>query len=96
MQPLRALFAGLAVSWAGAWIAPAVASEAASGPDVARPPGSVSPLVSPNPQAMPSGDAEPGAQRYRMEIAAPEDLQAPIRERTLLGRWRLRADYDPD
>lgn len=43
-----------------------------------------------------SGDPESAGQRYRMDILAPADLQAAIRERTLLGRWQLRADYDPD
>ncbi len=33
---------------------------------------------------------------YRLSISAPEALIEPIRERTLIGRWRERPDYDPD
>ena len=97
-QPLRALFSCLALScWVAAvWIAPLAASEVASGPDAASRPASVAQPASPNPQATPSSAAGADPQPYRMEIVAPEDLQAPIRERTLLGRWRLRADYDSD
>jgi translocation and assembly module TamA len=32
---------------------------------------------------------------YELKIEAPEPLVKPIRERTLLGRWRTRPDYDP-
>lgn len=46
---------------------------------------------------------EPGASsstgypsRYRIDIAAPADLASLIRERTLLGRWQDRPEYDPD
>ncbi len=35
-------------------------------------------------------------EHYRLEIVAPQELIEPIRERTLLGRWRNRPDYDPD
>jgi len=33
--------------------------------------------------------------RYGLRIDAPEPLARLIREHTLLGRWRQRADYDP-
>ena len=41
-------------------------------------------------------DAQTVGAHYGFEVLAPADLQGPIRERTLLGRWRFRADYDPD
>ncbi len=34
------------------------------------------------------------APRYRLEVDAPSAIEALIREHTLLGRWRQRADYD--
>jgi len=33
--------------------------------------------------------------RYTLRIEAPDPLARLIREHTLLGRWRQRADYDP-
>lgn len=32
--------------------------------------------------------------RYRLEVDAPSAIESLIREHTLLGRWRQRADYD--
>mgnify|MGYP006276671829 CR=1 FL=1 len=48
--------------------------------------------------AEPGSSATPpaGAARYRVDIVAPAALAALIRERSLLGRWQYRADYDPD
>ena len=34
------------------------------------------------------------APRYRLEVDAPAAIESLIREHTLLGRWRQRADYD--
>ena len=34
------------------------------------------------------------AENYRLEIEAPEELVAPIRERTLLGRWIEEAGFE--
>ena len=35
------------------------------------------------------------APQYLLEVDAPSPLDRQIRESTLLGRWRQRADYDP-
>ena len=42
------------------------------------------------------GPAQTTAARYGLDVVAPAELQGLIRERTLLGRWRFRSDYDPD
>lgn len=44
----------------------------------------------------PDSSATPSQGQYQFDIVAPEAFVAPIRERTLLGRWRDRPDYDPD
>lgn len=47
-------------------------------------------------QRGPAGAATQSQSQYQFDIVAPEALVVPIRERTLLGRWRDRPDYDPD
>jgi translocation and assembly module TamA len=44
-----------------------------------------------------AADPENGkvAPHYALEVDAPEPVARQIREFTLLGRWRQRADYDP-
>ncbi|MDO4636466.1 MAG: autotransporter assembly complex family protein [Lautropia sp.] len=36
-----------------------------------------------------------GHSNYRFDIEAPGDFTGAIRERTLIGRWQQRTDYDP-
>lgn len=58
--------------------------------------------ATPSPQSIESRDAAAdgstasGSGNFQFDIIAPAELVGPIRERTLLGRWRERADYDPD
>jgi translocation and assembly module TamA len=40
-------------------------------------------------------DASRASPRYALEIEAPEPIARLVREHTLLGRWRQRADFDP-
>jgi translocation and assembly module TamA len=43
------------------------------------------------------GEAANGARpNYELAISAPEELASLIRQRTLIGRWHTRDDYDPD
>ncbi|MEY3665542.1 MAG: hypothetical protein RLZZ153_1724, partial [Pseudomonadota bacterium] len=43
------------------------------------------------------GEAAKGARpNYELAISAPEELASLIRQRTLIGRWHTRDDYDPD
>jgi len=44
----------------------------------------------------PAVPAQSEVARVQFDIIAPAELEALIRERSLLGRWRLRPDYDPD
>ncbi len=44
----------------------------------------------------PSQAPAPAAKaNYELIIEAPEELLNPIRQRTLIGRWQMRPDYDP-
>lgn len=45
--------------------------------------------------ASPDADGTRVAPHYRLEVSAPEPVDAQIRSYTLLGRWRQRPDYDP-
>ena len=60
----------------------------------------IEPAALSTPAAQPTQDADVPAQsevaRVQFDIIAPAELEALIRERSLLGRWRLRPDYDPD
>ena len=47
-------------------------------------------------QGGPQPAATDSQANYRLDITAPDSLVQPIRERTLIGRWRNRSDYDPD
>jgi translocation and assembly module TamA len=68
------------------WVtrAQTIASETPATPTPTAPPGEA------------DGPAQSTAARYGFDVVAPAELQGLIRERTLLGRWRFRADYDPD
>ena len=43
----------------------------------------------------PSADGTRVAPHYRLDVQAPEPIDALVRNHTLLGRWRQRPDYDP-
>jgi translocation and assembly module TamA len=46
-------------------------------------------------EADPDGDGDKVAPHYALDVVAPDPVARQIREFTLLGRWRNRADYDP-
>jgi translocation and assembly module TamA len=43
----------------------------------------------------PSADGTRVAPHYRLDVQAPEPIDALVRNHTLLGRWRQRPDFDP-